>query len=296
MELMHTAAVICLLCAYTLFSPLSDGALAEGYDIIVVAGQSNAAERGEGAFTARFESEDSRIRQIGRFGADAMQVVPVGRLHDGVIWSGLQDWDDHPKRYYMGFSLPFTRLYARYRLAVRRTALIIPTARGGTSIRSWLGEDGQPFPELYPDMLARVRHAISPSLPGTNRIVAFLWHQGEKDLLNGMTPENYRAKRIEFFARLRSDLRGKYPILTTKFTEAWRASDPVKLGFERAIMAATMEDGRGKVVPRTGLLSNGEVLGTSDVIHFSAQANQLLGVRFFRAWEAHATSTAIIDR
>jgi len=290
-----TSARFWLLFAYVLLSSLGGAALAEGYDIIIVAGQSNATDRGEGTFSGRFESEDGRIRQIGRFGDDAMQVVPVGRLHDGVIWGGLQHWDDNPTTYYMGFALPFARLYARYRLSRRRTALIIPAARGGTSIQSWLGEEGQPFPELYPDMLQRIGHA--KSLPGTNRIVAFLWHQGERDVLNGMTPSTYRAKRIEFFARIRSDIRGKYPILTTKFTEAWLTGDPVKLAFERAMVAATMEDGRGAIVSRAGLPSNGEVLGTNEFIHFSAPANQTLGVRLFRAWESFATSSpALVNR
>jgi hypothetical protein len=276
-------ATALIVLVYALLLPLGSSPLAaEGYDIVIIAGQSNATDRGDGAFTPSFPGQDARIRQIGRFGDDDMQVVAVGRLHDGIVWGGLQHWTDKPKRYFMGFALPFARIYARRQLAPNRTVLIVPAAKGGTSIRSWLGESGQPSLDIYPDMLARVQRAKSQ--PGRNRIVAFLWHQGEADLMAGMAPKTYREKRIEFFSRVRSDIPGAYPILTAKFTAAWLAGDPLKRAFERAIGAATEQDGLGRVVSRAGLLSNGEVLGNDDIIHFSAQANQTLGSRLFSAW------------
>jgi len=281
------AKLLTLACAILL--PFGGSALAAaGYDIVIVAGQSNATDRGQGAFTARFQAQDKRIRQIGRFGADDMQVIAVRRLHDGIVWSALQHWNFRQRQYRMGFALPFARMYARHELAPDRTVLIVPAGNGGTSIRSWLGEDGAPVTELYPDMLARLQ--VAQSQPGENRIIAVLWHQGEKDLMEGMAPKTYRKKRIEFFARLRSDIPGNYPILTAKFTSAWLSGDPVKRAFERAIEAATEQDGLGRVVSRAGLLSNDEVLATDEVlaidetIHFSAQANQTLGARLFRAW------------
>ena len=269
-----------------------------GYDIVIVAGQSNAVGRGTGPFDDRFASTniDARIQQLGRIGAENMQVIPIGYVSQGVKYDGLQHWgfgDSEDRRTRMGFALSFARMYVKKQLAPGRTVLIVPAAYGGTTIARWVNDSAE-LP-LYSDMVARTQAALA--LPGENRLVAFLWSQGEQDVLNNTDPSVYRQKLIELFARLRTDLpqTRPYPIVAGRFVPTWLATSTQKENIEKVILRAVRADLFAGMVSVQGLTSNLDDGVGSDSVHFSAASQVTYGSRFYSAWRALVEPTPYIS-
>jgi hypothetical protein len=278
-----------------------------GYDIIVVAGQSNAVGVGLGPFADPLENEsiDGKIMQIGRSGPDDMRLIPVGNVVNGVKFDGLQHWGAHHGATANGFALSFARHYVHDELAPSRSVVIIPAARGGTSILEWLGEGAPnhkaspPLP-LYSDMIARVRAALA--LPGENRVVAFLWHQGEADAnlssipsaqsATGMTPRVYEEDLAGLIKKIRKDIPGAYPIVMGMLTPDWIPRGPngagIKAQIEQAIRNVAAQEGMAGVASSDGLLSNyaaGASPSPVQKVHFSAAAAVELGRRYYETWK-----------
>lgn len=274
-----------------------------GYDIIVIAGQSNAVGSGLGNSpeTADERGLHKRIFQIGRLDSDSLQVVPAAGRGGA---SQLQFWGRKRARNegrWKGFGSTFALLYAATELKAGRSVLIVPAAKGGTSIVEWLGSPrgasrNDQNTQLYPDMLKRIGKALG--LDGDNRVVAFLWHQGEADinweLRNPakMNPRLYGLKLQEFFGKVRKDIKGDYPIVAGKFVPDWQPGGPAVSGlkskYEESIEHVAGLDQRAIVVDADNLISN-YAAGVSPLplqsIHFSAASQVLLGHRYFRAWK-----------
>lgn len=253
----------------------------EGYDIIIVGGQSNAVGAGKGTFTDPKQSDaiDALIFQLGRQAPNNNKVIPAVRQDGTDRFDSLNHWAINPEtRETMGLSIPFARRYAEENLAANRRVLIIPAAYGGTSIRKWLGEQGTPH--LYNDMKDRVQTALD--LPGDNRVVAMLWHQGESDILQGMTASAYETKLTSLFNKLRADFPSSdpYPIVAGTFVPAWNSGSSLKVAYEDTIKDVLADDELGGVALSDGLTSN-----SGDSIHFSSSALVTFGDRYYQKWK-----------
>ncbi len=224
----------------------------KGYDVIVVAGQSNATGVGRGPFADELTAPevDGLIFQTGRNYAvcdtqDEGLIVPAKDY--------LKHWDGCLNSNYIGFGMAFARRYTLNRLRANRRVLLIPTALGGSSSLQWYnpsvpGMNGGP--NLYVDMAARTRTALA--LPGlSNKPVAFLWAQGETEIttcdsqsgsppdipsicafdLNAGAPpvrEQWRIRLTEIFTRFRTEFGAEIPVLTVGFTpdlQFWRVGN-----------------------------------------------------------------------
>jgi hypothetical protein len=298
---------------------------APGYDVIVVAGQSNSTCAGMGPFDDPLATPAirSRIFQIGRLRASDMQLVPAeGNLVSdtaandrGTVrrFECLQDWNYYPGLAGTGFALAFAEKYVVTVLAPDRAVLIVPCGCGSTSIRSWAGtlerpdipctrgNAGATESVLYADMVKRTRRALAE--PGSNRIVAFLWHQGESDALAPLgyrlTPDEYRGTLADFFRKARQDLAGSapLPIVTAHFSPAWvPLLSPANLGLKRqveaAVDAACAAVGHCAVVPTDGLtdnLTSGASTDRRQIIHFDARSMIRLGQTMFDRWQGLAS-------
>lgn len=100
----------------------------------------------------------------------------------------------------IGPGLPFARAYATANPA--RKVVLVPAARGGTSITAWLSAGG-----LLDQALAQYDEAVA-AIPGASRPVAALWLQGETDgdaLMSGAT---YRTHLDTLIDRTQSHLGG----------------------------------------------------------------------------------------
>jgi len=104
-----------------------------GYDVFVIAGQSNAVGVGAGPYVDVLKSKslDAKIFQLGRYGTDNKKIIPGQDV--------LQHFSYTPRTTTIGFGMAFARRYARW-MDKNRKVLLIPAAMGGTSVLQWLGE------------------------------------------------------------------------------------------------------------------------------------------------------------
>jgi len=278
---------------------------ADGYDVIVIAGQSNAVGRGLGEVVEEpvYLQEANRVFQLGRFGADDGKIIPAS--------DPLQHWGQNPGKNLdrRGFAYPLALRYA-HDLAKPRKVLLVPVARGSTTILLWdrqqqnfthAGVDDSGPTALWDDMVKRTRQALA-SHPG-NRLVAVLWHQGEADVTALANPRSglhafmtggdlYRAKLEELRAQLRADfdIPGEPPFmfLIGALSETWVpmkgsvAGKKAKADIDAAMKAAAASDPTGASI----FVSSAGITGTNpgeDGLHFSAEGAHQLGQKFYGA-------------
>ena len=242
------------------------------YDVIVVAGQSNAEGCGAGPARRPFEPDGHiwmMLRKENKF--SRLKVTePAERL-----------WDGKPCG---SFWLPFAREYVESgRLRPGRGLLIVQAAVGGTGFidHRWGLED-----DLYKDMLEMTGAALT--LHPQNELKALLWHQGETD---SGTRESVHATNLR---ALVESVRAKFgvpalPFVAGDFVQHWKRDNP---GHTESVVAAIRSvcgsAGSAAFVETGGLPSNDEVLGGGDNIHFSRAALEELGRRYFEAYEGIA--------
>ena len=287
---------------------------AQGYDVIIVAGQSNAVGRGLGESREDpvYTREADRVFQLGRFGEDDGKIIPASEP--------LQHWGQTPGKNgdRKGFAYPFALRYA-HDLAKPRKVLLVPVARGSTSILLW-DQERQDFTHggiddsesslLWDDMVKRTRQALA-SHPG-NRLVAVLWQQGEADVNALANPRSalhpfmtgrvlYQAKLEELRANLRVifDVPGHDPFmfLVGELSETWAPIKGAPVGkvakdaIDGAMKAAVESDPTGA----SHLVSSAGITGVNpgeDGLHFSAEGAHRLGVRYYEVWRTARNEVA----
>lgn len=274
----------------------------EGYDIILVAGQSNAVGKGLGTpveplALARMQETPNtpckRVCQLGRKGVNGHTQV-----HDLQVIPAVEPLD-HFKTGTHGFALTFAKRLAM-QLPPHRKVLIIPAAKGGTSILYWDKqvlelETTRSFYEdknlLYRDMIYRTNYAINMS-GKRNRLVAVLWQQGEADIAVAQLPNHflhpymrnardYSRRLTRLHRNIRNDVVQKtcYPILMGLPSPSWHK--PVhKDEFIEAITAVSENEPCSGVVSSRGLTANNTIQGY-DTVHYNAQSQIELGRRYF---------------
>ncbi len=281
----------------------------EAYDIVVVAGQSNAVGRGLGPSSADGSQSEfaDRVFQLGRFGQENMQVIPASEP--------LQSWGQVPGRWAgrKGFAYPFALRLASS-LKNGRRVLLIPAARGSTTILQWddkIEPDPQhPFTHarkqdstvLYDDMLERIKFVLA-HYP-KSRVVAVLWSQGEADVLQIANPRSdihdlmssadvYQKALADLRARLRADLssQGCFPFLVAELAQPWepmngrpqgmRAKQDVTAAVRNVVAADPC--GTSALVSSAGIDVNADQRNSP---HYSAAGAAELGKRFFSSFEA----------
>lgn len=259
----------------------------KGYDIIIQGGQSNS----EGSGTGEAETwsvdpdilylnspkevsvEDGKIKTV-----FFDEPFSISAADDRIGVSGEKLGD---------FSLTFAKAYKESGMLEKgRKLLIIRAAIGGTGFLqgNW-HEEG----DLYLKMLEMTDYALS--LKGENRLVAFLWHQGEDDVMRGNSPENYERQ----LGYLIDSVREKYgvpdlPFIAGEFIGDWSGSYefPERItGIVGAIEKVLSARKNTAYVSSEGLLSNKQTGAVeTDNIHFCRQSLREFGRRYFKAYES----------
>ena len=261
------------------------------YDIIWVAGQSNAEGYGLGdaapyaPFVADGDILALRDTCGYRFlkdesGRDFLQLLGYPTVTKISVAEELLGMDGLPRA---SFALPFARAYKERYLAEGRRVLVVYTAVGGTCFaRGEWGVDCL----LSNRAVGMVKEALS--LSEDSRIVALLWHQGESDAGRpNLTPdERYRTHKDHLSRQfgLFRDLFGRdFPILAGGFARSWADQLPTATdAVLRAIEDVLAEDGYGAMASSLGLLSNAQANeGNTDAIHFSRVGLHGLAERYF---------------
>lgn len=231
-------------------------------DILLVAGQSNAQGYGRGDSAFRYKPH-----------APVYQLTPRG----GVALA--KDTRYRGGSVGTSFALYFAQAYLDAGLLPPgRGLLVVNTAVGGTGFtdRRWGLHD-----DLYPRMLRMARRALA--LHPQNKITAFLWHQGETDVQNGMDPAAYAAALRTLICSARTALHiGQVPFVSGAMVPEWMQENP----FSFEIAAATRSLMHS--LPHCGYVESDGLAGNTrpDHIHFSRKSCAELGKRYFSAYAA----------
>jgi hypothetical protein len=236
-----------------------------GFDVILLMGQSNATSRGLiDAPTER--TSNTGIWQLGRYRHD-YEIVPAAEPLMNVTYASQG----------IGFTLPFARYYRDHFLSKGRAVLIVPAAKGATSVaRS--GAYWRPGRAGDKDVRARM-NAIWRDYPNA-RLAAILWHQGESDLLSDQY--TYRGRTAALLTSIRDqfDPTGKAPIILGELADSVRetaTAEPVSASIR--YLAHTIPN--AGLALAAGLPTHGEVSPAfTDLTHFSAKSQLELAKRY----------------
>jgi len=239
----------------------------EKFDIILQAGQSNADGTGFGDAPNPYEPNDN----VWFFD----QNFTISEACERVIYG---------KHITSDLSLQFARRYiADGRLASGRKLLVVRAAVGGTGFcdKRWGLSD-----DLYLQMMAMVKSALS--LNSDNRLVAFLWHQGESDAFNSASFDTHFGN----FSTLVNTVRREFgvpnlPLVAGDFVQEWKMKNAEACAPIVDAMRSVCEKlGFAAFVETDGLPSNwednrGEINNAADDIHFCRAALYELGDRYY---------------
>ena len=257
----------------------------EKFDIIIEGGQSNASGSGKGPVSTEYVKD-----------LDILYLVQDFTSEEGIlngIWKIILNYENKPLHIDVAdervnaegklgdFALTFSKKYKESGLLKKgRKLLIVRAGVGGTGfVRKYWG----PNDEVYLKMLEMIDYALS--LNKENRIVAFLWHQGEHDAWEGNTPENYASQ----LRNLIDSVKARYsvpnlPFVSGDFAREWKAENIEKCAPIIEVIKRVTADVGGRFVETDDLTTNNEVLGNGDGIHFSRESLHILGKRYFDAF------------
>lgn len=257
------------------------------FDIIVIAGQSNA--EGNALLTP---GKSYHCDDVFQMTDDSLTVYGYGKL-DYTTPAGFPiGYASFRKCNYVcteDLSETFADEYIRCGFLEKgRKLLIVKAAVGGTgfSLSQW--GVGNPLHTRLKDM---IDYALS--LGSENRLVAFLWHQGEHDAFE--QAELSAGEREKFyydaFRKTVEDLRATYrqsdlPVIAGEMVDDWaNKNKEATSAVERATKEACADLGHAAVASSAGLLSNAQTIERCvDDIHFCADAIEELGRRYFALW------------
>lgn len=256
--------------------------MAEKYDILVLAGQSNAEGFGKGPIDQPYcpspkilllncNKKSQRIEGILHISYDnqAFNISIADENKDGEDKLG-------------NFALSFAQDYIHSGLLQdKRKLLIICSAVGGTGFTHghWKKDGGQ-----YLQMLKMIDYALG--LSQDNRLVAFLWHQGEHDANLGLDSATYHRYLEQMIFAVRQRYNNFcFPFIAGDFVPQWRDNNVLKAQpIVYAQRSICKEISNAAFVESNGLLSNAQKNGGNDTMHFCRQSLYDLGHRYFNAY------------
>lgn len=184
------------------------------------------------------------------------------------------------------FPLVFAKHYAEKMLEPGRKILVINAGVGGAGF----------FPDgwgvgnvLYTRLVKMVKEAMQYN--EQNRIVAFLWHQGENDSLRN--PDWSEEKRYQVhkdnLMTMMNDFKQTFslhnlPFVSAGFCDEWYLTTKATCDAVLRAVKDCCEEMHGIFIPTNGLLSNNEKTGNGDNIHFCRESLHILGKRYYDAY------------
>lgn len=166
-----------------------------GYDLIILAGQSNMIGADD-EFAVTTDPPDGRVFQFPSSGASANTVIGATEP--------LQHWGPIG----VGPGLPFGRWYAGI-VPTNRKVLLVPVASNATGFEEgsvrWKVSHTPIEDNLYESMISQTEAALEAA--GENaRVAAVLWVQGESDAILTATANVYEANLDDLIDGLRDRL------------------------------------------------------------------------------------------
>jgi hypothetical protein len=245
-----------------------NGTSIQGYDIVILAGQSNMSGRGT-AFSAATDPANPRIFQYKSKAPNANTIVAAA-----------EPLDMHDTPTGIGPGLQFARWYAARKLVGNRKVLLVPVAHGGTPLVSTnaLGWRRGVTGNLYANMVTQAQGALAAAGTGS-RIVAALWLQGETDGDNGVTNVQYQTDFDALINGLRTDL----SIPDLPFIVGTMVPEYLSTGTRPAVNAVHRDTPNR--IARTDVAVSAVGQNNGDGNHFNAPGQRANGKAMFDAYE-----------
>lgn len=261
------------------------------FDIIIVAGQSNASGCGLGETNFSWAIDQNIMMFNKSYKADVVS-TPYGDMIEvqdmGDCYLAVADERGENDNKAAVFCLSFAKKYAQNNLEKGRKVLLVQTAIGGTGFaKNHWGENQK----LERRMFEMVDEALS--MNKENKIVALLWHQGEHDIfenaqLNYEQRKEYYAKKLTtFIANVRAKY-GQVPFVSAGFCKTWielqdkervaAIVDAYKYIEENTLCMAHVHN-------TSDLKSNSQVVkDNKDTVHFCRDSAYELGKRYYNKY------------
>lgn len=257
-------------------------------DIIILAGQSNAVGYGCGEADYKLQHME-RVKVLYDDQAEDYARDENGKEYMAIYEPWKYKLIEANQGYTGSLAMRFADAYIeKGLLAPDRDLLVVRCAVGGTGFSKGLWGVGD---LLYRRMLDLVSHALS--LNSENRVVAFLWHQGECDAFENAdwTPEK---RKESYYQDLRAVVEGvrnhcgtpNLPFLCGGFTDEW--SKDYREACDAVISAQKQictDVGYASFTETVGLLSNNQAVHNGDTIHFCKDAVYTIGQRYFEKYQ-----------
>lgn len=258
------------------------------YDIIILAGQSNAEGNGRGGKEMQVPNVCYQLVDINEaytsddlFMQNYLQVtLPVEVRQEQLKERGQEE-------HYADLTPAFVSRYVSDGfLSEDRKLLVVKTAVGGSGFAKKQWGRGN---ALSDRLIQMVDKAIDGN--GANRVVALLWHQGEHDVFE--QPELSAKERSDFYCdkfyeqmQLFRSKYGEFPIITGGFVDQWADTCREKCdAIEKALQDSCKKLGKATFVSSKGLLSNDQATSNGDDIHFCRQSIYELGDKYYDAYK-----------
>lgn len=260
----------------------------EKLDIIILSGQSNA--EGNGVCSPKEQYFNERVFELTD---DSVAVYGYGEIayeKQTVFTADYAKYRKSDHRVAADFSETFAEEYIKSGLlASDRKILIVKAAVGGTgfSLKQWGVEN-----PLHGRLCDMTDYALS--LNKENRLVAFLWHQGEHDAFEqpNLSPSEREKFYYDNFTATVEDVRTRYgvkdlPVICGEFADSWADKfKPATDAVEKASEKACKDLKNAAMASSKGLLSNMQVMKWSgDDIHFCYDSVVEFGKRYFEKFK-----------
>lgn len=244
-----------------------------GYDVFLIAGQSNALGAGIGQ-DKKLDAPDPNVHQLAGSGRNA-----------GNIIAGEHPFWHHARAQGVGFGQTFGKLHAE---ATGRPVLIVGAARGEAGFHpdgglTWDPGDTTGATNLYKFAVKQVYIALTAQ--PANKLRGVLWHQGENDSRH--LSECAYAQRLDaLIAGLRTEF-GTVPFLIGQMSPDRMAEHGRGYPGIDAAHRATPER-----LPLTAFVHapSGMYNSEEEKIHFNAEGQRELGRRYYAAYRRLAQS------
>ena len=236
----------------------------EEYDIVIQAGQSNSEGRALGVATLPFIQCSDILYLNNDF--------TICEAHEMVIGNDIIG----------NFSLAFCTEYIRNeKLQQGRKLLIIRAAIGGTGFldNRWGMAD-----DLYLRMIDMINTAVE--LNYNNRLIAFLWHQGETDAILNASRQVHFNNLSTLVNSVRSLFRSdNLPFVAGDFVSQWENDNiDICMPVIEAIKDVCANIGHARFVEVDELQSSDQAIHNQDIIHFCREAINQLGIKYFNVF------------
>ena len=226
----------------------------------LLAGQSNMSGRGLlKDLTAEEQLPDPAVRLYGNDGMVRIAVEPLDSA------KGQIDKVSTDTLAGVGPGLFFARAILRTRGGA---VLLVPCAKGGSSIRQWAPAEGRD--SLYGSCVARAREAGAP-------VRGILWYQGETDAETIDAAGRWKADFRRTMTQLRSDLgNGDIPIVLVQLAD----DPPGTRNIGRFPAWSIIQDAQAEdLLSCTAMVSAKGLPLKEDGLHLDTAAQRVLGAR-----------------